>query len=213
MGNVIVVDKVLWVLFSDGENMVLINVVDVLLLLVLLCSWEDWLWLQVQLENGCVWVSCSMEYVGDVGDGVELEGLQCEQIIQVLVLCVECGLMCVCYVGKINLGFVEMMWCLVVVVDQQKIYKCIFDLDFSGGQVELVIVVGDSIGELGWIIWVCEGLICYSVCVFVLVVGDNCLLLGKVGIYCMMCISFKVILCVEFNCELYEVYDNVKDYL
>lgn len=79
--------------------------------------------------------------------------------------------------------------------------------------MEVVIVVGDSIGEFNWIIWVCEGLVCYSVCVFVLVVGDNWFVLGKVGIYCMMWISFKVILCVEFNCELYEVYDNVKDYL
>ena len=37
---------------------------------------------QAQLENGRAWVSCSTEYAGDAGDGVELEGLQREQITQ-----------------------------------------------------------------------------------------------------------------------------------
>ena len=95
------------------------------------------------------------------------------------------------YAGKINPGFAEMMWRLAVVADQQKIHKRILDLDSSGGQVESAIVAGDSIGESGWTIWVREGSICHSACVFVLAAGDNRLLSGKVGIHRMMRISSR----------------------
>jgi ATP-dependent protease ClpP protease subunit len=150
---------------------------------------------------------------GDAGDGVELEGLQREQISQALAPCAERGLMRVRYAGKINPGFAEMMWRLAVVADQQKIHKRILDLDSSGGQVESAIVAGDSIGESGWTIWVREGSICHSACVFVLAAGDNRLLSGKVGIHRMMRISSKATSRAELNRELHEVYDNVKDYL
>ncbi|WP_209021528.1 hypothetical protein, partial [Proteus mirabilis] len=85
--------------------------------------------------------------------------------------------------------------------------------DSSGGQVESAIVAGDSIGESGWTIWVREGSICHSACVFVLAAGDNRLLSGKVGIHRMMRISSKATSRAELNRELHEVYDNVKDYL
>ncbi|WP_270996531.1 hypothetical protein, partial [Listeria seeligeri] len=134
------------------------------------------------LENGRAWVSCSTEYAGEAGDGVELEGLQRDQIRQALAPCTERGLMRVRYSGKINPGFAEMMWRLAVIADEQKIHKRILDLDSSGGQVESAIVAGDSIGESGWTIWVREGSICHSACVFVLAAGDNRLLSGKVGI-------------------------------
>ncbi|KAG1246858.1 hypothetical protein G6F65_020468 [Rhizopus arrhizus] len=117
------------------------------------------------------------------------------------------------YSGKINPGFAEMMWRLAVVADEQKIHKRILDLDSSGGQVESAIVAGDSIGESGWTIWVREGSICHSACVFVLAAGDNRLLSGKVGIHRMMRISSKATSRAELNRELHEVYDNVKDYL
>ena len=168
---------------------------------------------QAQLENGRAWVSCSTEYAGEAGDGAELEGLQREQISQALAPCAARGLVRVRYAGKINPGFAEMMWRLAVVADQQKIHKRILDLDSSGGQVESAIVAGDSIGESGWTIWVREGSICHSACVFVLAAGDNRLLSGKVGIHRMMRISSKATSRAELNRELHEVYDNVKDYL
>ena len=83
----------------------------------------------------------------------------------------------------------------------------------SGGQVEAAIVAGDSIGESGWTIWVREGSICHSACVFVLAAGDNRLISGKVGIHRMMRISSTATSRAELNKELHEVYDNVKDYL
>ncbi len=102
---------------------------------------------------------------------------------------------------------------MAVVADELQIHKRILDLDSSGGQVESAIVAGDSIGESGWTIWVREGSICHSACVFVLAAGDNRLLTGKVGIHRMMRISSKATSRAELNRELHEVYDNVKDYL
>ncbi|MDT3488381.1 hypothetical protein [Stenotrophomonas maltophilia] len=209
-GNVTAADKAARAPASDGENMVSINAADAP---PPPRSRADRPWPQAQLENGRAWVSCSTEYAGDAGDGVELEGLQREQISQVLAPCAERGLMRVRYAGKINPGFAEMMWRLAVVADEQKIHKRILDLDSSGGQVESAIVAGDSIGESGWTIWVREGSICHSACVFVLAAGDNRLLSGKVGIHRMMRISSKATSRAELNRELHEVYDNVKDYL
>jgi hypothetical protein len=119
-------------------------------------------------------------------------GRRCSaSITQALEPCAERGLMRVRYAGKINPGFAEMMWRLAVVADAMKIHKRILDLDSSGGQVEAAIVAGDSIGESGWTIWVREGSICHSACVFVLAAGDNRLMSGKVGIHRMMRISSR----------------------
>lgn len=212
-GNVTAADKAARAPASDGENMVSINAADAPPPPAPPRSRADRPWPQAQLENGRAWVSCGTEYAGDAGDGAELEGLQREQITQALAPCAERGLMRVRYAGKINPGFAEMMWRLAVVADQQKIHKRILDLDSSGGQVESAIVAGDSIGESGWTIWVREGSICHSACVFVLAAGDNRLLSGKVGIHRMMRISSKATSRAELNRELHEVYDNVKDYL
>lgn len=212
-GNVTAADKAARATASDGENMVSINAADAPPPPAPPRSRADRPWPQAQLENGRAWISCSTEYAGDVGDGVELEGLQREQISQALAPCAERGLMRVRYAGKINPGFAEMMWRLAVVADEQKIHKRILDLDSSGGQVESAIAAGDSIGESGWTIWVREGSICHSACVFVLAAGDNRLLSGKVGIHRMMRISSKATSRAELNRELHEVYDNVKDYL
>ena len=177
-GNVTAADKAARAPASDGENMVSINAADAPPAPAPPRSQAGRPWPQAQLENGRAWVSCSTEYAGDAGDGAELEGLQREQITQALAPCAERGLMRVRYAGKINPGFAEMMWRLAVVADELKIHKRILDLDSSGGQVESAIVAGDSIGESGWTIWVREGSICHSACVFVLAAGDNRLLSG-----------------------------------
>ncbi len=213
-GNVTAADKATRAPASDGENMVSINAADAPPPPVAPPrSRADRPWPQAQLDNGKAWVSCGTDYAADGGDGIELEGLQREQVQQALQPCVERGLLRVRYQGKINPGFAEMMWRLAVVADALKIHKRILDLDSSGGQVESAIVAGDSIGESGWTIWVREGSICHSACVFVLAAGDNRLLSGKVGIHRMMRISSKATSRAELNRELHEVYDNVKDYL
>ncbi|AWH32571.1 MULTISPECIES: hypothetical protein [Stenotrophomonas] len=212
-GNVTAADKAARAPASDGENMVSINAADAPLPPAPPRSRADRPWAAAQLENGNAWISCSTDYAGEGGDGVALEGLGRDQIQQALAPCAERGLLRVRYAGKINPGFAELVWRLAVVADALKIHKRILDLDSSGGQVESAIVAGDSIGESGWTIWVREGSICHSACVFVLAAGDNRLLSGKVGIHRMMRISSKATSRAELNRELHEVYDNVKDYL
>ncbi|AWH28575.1 hypothetical protein [Stenotrophomonas sp. YAU14A_MKIMI4_1] len=212
-GNVTAADKAARAPASDGENMVSINAADAPLPPAPPRSRADRPWAAAQLENGNAWISCSTDYAGEGGDGVALKGLGRDQIQQALAPCAERGLLRVRYAGKINPGFAELVWRLAVVADALKIHKRILDLDSSGGQVESAIVAGDSIGESGWTIWVREGSICHSACVFVLAAGDNRLLSGKVGIHRMMRISSKATSRAELNRELHEVYDNVKDYL
>lgn len=212
-GNVTAADKAARAPASDGENMVSINAADAPPPPAPPRSRADRPWAAAQLENGNAWISCSTDYAGEGGDGVALEGLGRDQIQQALAPCAERGLLRVRYAGKINPGFAELVWRLAVVADALKIHKRILDLDSSGGQVESAIVAGDSIGESGWTIWVREGSICHSACVFVLAAGDNRLLSGKVGIHRMMRISSKATSRAELNRELHEVYDNVKDYL
>ncbi len=202
---------------GDGDHMVSINVADAPAPLPPPASLADRPWPVAALDNGQAWISCGTDYADGQadgqGDGTPLAGLERADIEQALAPCVERGLLRVRYSGKINPGFAELVWRLAVVADQLKIHKRILDLDSSGGQVESAIVAGDSIGDSGWTIWVREGSVCHSACVFVLAAGDNRLVSGKVGIHRMMRISSKATSRAELNRELQEVYDNVKDYL
>lgn len=197
---------------ADGDHMVSINVADAPRPVAPPAERTDRAWPTASLENGEAWISCSTDYASE-GDGVALPGLARAEMEQALQPCVERGLLRVRYSGKINPGFAEMSWRLAVVAEQLGIHKRILDLDSSGGQVESAIVAGDGIGESNWTIWVREGSICHSACVFVLAAGDNRLVSGKVGIHRMMRISSKATSRAELNRELHEVYDNVKDYL
>lgn len=131
--------------------------------------------------------------------------------------CRDTGLLRVRYAGKINAGFAALVWRLAAVAEQLQLPHRILDLDSSGGQLEAAIRAGDTIGESNWTIWVREGSICHSACVFVLAAGDNRLVAGKIGIHRMMRISSKATSRAELNRELREVYCevycNVKDYL
>ncbi|MDY1034829.1 MULTISPECIES: hypothetical protein [unclassified Stenotrophomonas] len=197
---------------ADGDHMVSINVADAPRPVAPPAERADRPWPAASLENGEAWISCSTDYASE-GDGEALPGLDRTAIEQALQPCVERGLLRVRYSGKINPGFAELSWRLAVVAEQLGIHKRILDLDSSGGQVESAIVAGDGIGESNWTIWVREGSICHSACVFVLAAGDNRLVSGKVGIHRMMRISSKATSRAELNRELHEVYDNVKDYL
>ncbi|MBD9534995.1 hypothetical protein IB227_03920 [Stenotrophomonas sp. STM01] len=200
-------------LAADGDHMVSINAADAPPPPPVVVPAKDREWPELVLENGKAWVSCDTDYSGENGDGAALEALDRKSLDAALEPCKERGLVRVRYAGKINPSFAGLVSRLAVVADAMKIGKRILDLDSSGGQVEAAIVAGDSIGESGWTIWVREGSICHSACVFVLAAGDNRLISGKVGIHRMMRISSTATSRAELNKELHEVYDNVKDYL
>ena len=212
-GNVTAADKAVRAQTADGDHMVSINAADAPPPPPPAPKRGDLSWPQAALENGKAWISCDTDYAGDAGDGAPLEALDRASIEAALQPCAERGLLRVRYVGKINPGFSELVARLAVVADARRISRRILDLDSSGGQVEAAIVAGDRIGESNWTIWVREGSVCHSACVFVLAAGDNRLVSGKVGIHRMMRISSKATSRAELNRELHEVYDNVKDYL
>lgn len=194
---------------ADGEHMVSINSADAP---PLPPRPQTDQWPEVALEGNSILVSCDVDYALG-GDGQALEDLSRPAVEQVLAPCQERGLLRVRYEGKITGVFVEAMWRITEVADALQITRRVLDLDSSGGQVEAAIRAGDQIGESGWTIWVREGSVCHSACVFVLAAGDNRLVSGKVGIHRMMRISSKATSRAELNRELHEVYDNVKDYL
>ena len=164
-------------------------------------------------ELGQAFVSCGTDYTAEEGDGHPLPALDRDSVRTALWPCRDTGLLRVRYEGKINAGFAELAWRLAAIADELDLHRRILDLDSSGGQVEAAMRAGDSIGESNWTIWVREGSICHSACVFVLAAGDNRLIAGKVGIHRMMRISSKATSRAELNRELHEVYGNVKDYL
>ncbi|PPU40595.1 hypothetical protein [Xanthomonas arboricola] len=170
-------------------------------------------WPQAELDAGKAWISCATDYSSDAGDGTLLPALDRASVEAALAPCRDTGLLRVRYAGKINAGFAALVWRLAAVAEQLRLPHRILDLDSSGGQVEAAIRAGDVIGESNWTIWVREGSICHSACVFVLAAGDNRLVAGKVGIHRMMRISSKATSRAELNRELREVYGNVKDYL
>ena len=170
-------------------------------------------WPEAQLELGKALISCDTDYASGQGEGAALPALDRDSLRQALAPCQQTGLLRVRYEGKINAGFAELAWRLAAVADELKLHRRILDLDSSGGQVEAAIRAGDAIGESNWTIWVREGSICHSACVFVLAAGDNRLIAGKVGIHRMMRISSKATSRAELNRELHEVYGRVKDYL
>lgn len=194
---------------GDGEHMVSINSADAP---PLPPRPETNHWPQIDLEGNRIFVSCDVDYAGG-GDGDALQALSRPDIEQALAACQERGLLRVRYEGKITGVFVEAMWRITQVADGLQITRRVLDLDSSGGQVEAAIRVGDQIGASGWTIWVREGAVCHSACVFVLAAGDNRLLAGKVGIHRMMRISSKATSRSELNDELQQVYGKVKDYL
>ncbi|MBN6149074.1 hypothetical protein JR065_01875 [Xanthomonas sp. AmX2] len=172
-------------------------------------------WAPVALENGQAFVSCDTDYAAgeDEGDGPALTGLDKPSIEAALAPCQSRGLVRLRYEGKINAGFAELVRRMAEIAARDGIGKRVLDLDSSGGQVEAAIRAGDAIGESSWTIWVREGSICHSACVFVLAAGDNRLISGKVGIHRMMRISSTATSRAELNRELQEVYGSVKDYL
>lgn len=212
-GNVTAADKAVRAQTADGDHMVSFNAADAPPAPPPPPRKGEQGWPTVALDNGKAWLSCDTEYANEGGDGAALEALDRASLEAAIAPCVERGLLRVRYAGKINPGFAELVTRIALVADAQRVSRRILDLDSSGGQVEAAIVAGDRIGESNWTIWVREGSVCHSACVFVLAAGDNRLVSGKVGIHRMMRISSRATSRAELNLELHEVYDNVKDYL
>jgi hypothetical protein len=212
-GNVTAADKAVRAQTADGDHMVSINAADAPPAPLPPPRRGEQGWPTVVLDNGKAWLSCDTDYVVEGGDGVALEALDRGSLEAAIAPCAERGLLRVRYEGKINPGFAELVARVALVAEAEHVSRRILDLDSSGGQVEAAIVAGDRIGESNWTIWVREGSVCHSACVFVLAAGDNRLVSGKVGIHRMMRISSKATSRAELNRELHEVYGNVKDYL
>lgn len=170
-------------------------------------------WPPAELSLGRAWVSCATDYSAMDGDGASLEAMDRVTLEAAMRPCQQAGLLRVRYAGKIDPGFAELMARLAVVADALGLQRRILDLDSSGGQVEAAIRAGDAIGAARWTIWVREGSICHSACVFVLAAGDNRLVAGNVGIHRMMRISSRASSRAELSAELQQVYGNVKAYL
>ena len=212
-GNVTAADKAVRAQTADGDHMVSINAADAPPAPAAAPQRGEQGWPLVTLDNGQAWVSCGTEYAAGGGDGTALTALDRASVETALAACADRGLLRVRYTGKIDPAFSALVARLAIVADAQRISRRILDLDSSGGQVEAAIVAGDSIGESHWTIWVREGSVCHSACVFVLAAGDNRLVSGRVGIHRMMRISSEATSRAELNRELNEVYGNVKDYL
>lgn len=169
-------------------------------------------WSPLVLEEADALVSCSLDYAGN-GDGEPLQALDYDNLRAAVEPCVERGVLRLRYRGRITAGFAGLVQRITWLADELDIGKRVLDLDSAGGQVEDAVRVGDFIAESRWTIWVREGSVCHSACVFVLGAGDNRLIAGKVGIHRIIRMSSTASSRAELNAELRVVYDRVRDYL
>jgi hypothetical protein len=170
-------------------------------------------WPTARVTSGTAQVSCQADYTTEEGDGVPLESLAFFSVVDALSPCQKGGVLRLRYQGKIAADFTDLVTRVADIADRMGIHKRILDLDSAGGQVEDAIRAGDAIGANGWTIWVREGSICHSACVFVLGAGDNRMISGKVGVHRIIRMSSTATTRSELNEELRGVYDRVKDYL
>ncbi|WP_370562288.1 hypothetical protein [Luteimonas salinilitoris] len=169
-------------------------------------------WSPLRLEAGEASISCELDYVAQ-GDGEPLVELDREAVTAALAPCAERGVARLRYKGRITSDFTALMERTTAVADDLGIDKRVLDIDSAGGQVEDAMAVGDFIAESRWTIWVREGSVCHSACVFVLGAGDTRLITGKVGIHRIIRMSSTATTRAELNAELRTVYDRVRAYL
>lgn len=170
-------------------------------------------WPVSKVVSGQAWVSCQAEYNTEEGDGAPLESLAFFSVVDALSPCQKGGVLRLRYQGKIAADFTDLVARVAEIAERMGIHKRILDLDSAGGQVEDAIRAGDVIGAGGWTIWVREGSVCHSACVFVLGAGDNRMISGKVGVHRIIRMSSTATTRAELNEELRGVYGRVKDYL
>jgi len=168
-------------------------------------------WPEAKLESGTATVGCETDYAA-AGDGAPLADLGFFQVADAVRPCTGAGVLRLRYSGKISADFADLVERVSAMADRMEIGKRILDIDSAGGQVEDGIRAGDAIGDSHWTIWVREGSVCHSACVFILAAGDNRIVSGDVGIHRIIRLHSDATTRAELEAELRDVHDNIKEY-
>ena len=168
-------------------------------------------WPPAQLTSGTATVSCDTDYAA-AGDGEPLADLGFFTVADAVRPCREAGVLRLRYSGKISADFADLAERVSAMADRMEIGKRILDMDSAGGQVEDGIRAGDAIGEAHWTIWVRDGSVCHSACVFILAAGDDRIVSGDVGIHRIIRLHSEATTRAELEAELRDVHDNIKQY-
>ena len=169
-------------------------------------------WPPATVTSGEATISCDTDYA-TAGDGAPLVNLEYFSVLDAMDGCRESGVVRLHYHGKISADFADLVQRVAAMAERMDIGKRILDLDSTGGQVEDGIRAGDSIGATHWTVWVREGSVCHSACVFILAAGDNRLVSGQVGIHRIIRLHSDATTRAELEQELRSVHDQIKDYL
>ncbi|MGO3127835.1 MAG: hypothetical protein ACTIJY_07180 [Luteimonas sp.] len=169
-------------------------------------------WSPMTLPAGTAAISCELDYA-NAGDGIPLTAFDQDALREAMAACAERGVFRLRFKGRVTEDFTRLMKRLAVVADELSINKRVLDIDSSGGMVEEAIRAGDVIAETRWTIWVRDGAVCHSSCVFLLAGGDTRLIGGRVGIHRIIRMSSTASTRAELNRELRAVYGRVRDYL
>lgn len=168
-------------------------------------------WPPAQLTSGEATISCDTDYAA-TGDGKRLQDLGYLTVLDSMDDCRDRGVVRLHYKGKISSDFTALMQRVSAMADRMEIHKRILDIDSAGGQVEDGIRAGDAIGTSHWTIWVREGSVCHSACVFILAAGDNRVVSGPVGIHRIIRMSSTATTRADLNSELSAVHGDIKQY-
>ncbi|MDQ2701321.1 MAG: hypothetical protein M3Y70_00585 [Pseudomonadota bacterium] len=168
-------------------------------------------WPPATLASGTASLSCSTDYV-EAGDGRALVDLGFFSVLDAMTPCREAGVVRLRYEGKIASDFADLVERVTAMAERMDIDKRILDLDSAGGQVEDAIRAGDTIANTHWTIWVREGDMCHSACVFILAAGDNRLVSGPVGVHRIIRLYSDATTRAELEQELRAVHDRIKGY-
>ena len=169
-------------------------------------------WGPMSLPGATASISCELDYA-NAGDGDVLSAFDRDALAEAMAPCAERGVFRLRFKGRVTQDFTRLVQRLAAVADELKIGKRVLDIDSSGGMVEEAIRAGDVIAGTRWTIWVREGAVCHSSCVFLLAGGDTRLIGGRVGIHRIIRMSSSATTRAELNRELRAVYGRVRDYL
>jgi len=169
-------------------------------------------WSPMTLAGSTASISCELDYA-NAGDGDVLAAFDHDALHEAMAPCAERGVFRLRFKGRVTQDFTRLVQRLASVADELSIGKRVLDIDSSGGMVEEAIRAGDVIAETRWTIWVREGAVCHSSCVFLLAGGDTRLIGGRVGIHRIIRMSSSASTRAELNRELRAVYGRVRDYL
>jgi ATP-dependent protease ClpP protease subunit len=170
-------------------------------------------WSPLTLEHSRASVSCSLDYRNKEADGWGLIDLSRDGLREALTPCTARSVVRIRFAGKIDGDFTSLVERVSVIADDLGIVKRVLDVDSAGGMVEDAIRAGDFMAESRWTVWVREGSICHSVCVFILAAGDTRMIAGQVGIHRIIRMSSTATTRAELNRELHVVYQRVREYL